>query len=101
MKKIIGGRKYDTDTARVVGGASHGYPTDFGYWSEELYLKRTGEFFVYGEGGPMSKYAHRIGQNEWSGGEELFPLSLAEAKEWGEKYLDAEEYEQIFGRCEE
>ncbi len=101
MKKIIKGRLYNTDTARVVGGASHGYPGDLGFWCEELHQKRTGEFFLYGEGGPMSKYARYCGQNQWAGGEEIIPLSLEEAKEWGEKYLSAEEYEEIFGACEE
>ena len=101
MKKIIGGKKYDTDTARLIGGISYGYPSDLNYWSEELYLKRTGEFFLYGEGGPMSKYARYCGQNQWAGGEEIIPLSLEEAQEWAETYLTAEEYEEIFGACEE
>lgn len=100
MKKIIGGRKYDTDTARVVGGTSCGHPGDLGFWSEELYQKKTGEFFLHGEGGPMSKYARRTGQNEWSGGEEIIPLTEKEAREWVEKYM-SEEYEEIFGEVEE
>jgi len=101
MKKIIGNKKYDTDTAKLIGSISYGYPSDLNYWNEELYQKKTGEFFLYGVGGPMSKYAHRIGQNEWSGGEELFPLTPEEAKRWTEEHLTAEEYEEIFGACEE
>lgn len=101
MKKIINGKMYNTDTARVVGGISRGYPGDLDYWCEELHQKRTGEFFLYGTGGPMSKYARRTGQNEWSGGEAIFPLSLEEAQRWAEEYLDANEYEEVFGTCEE
>ena len=101
MKKIINGKRYNTDTATLIGSTGHGYPGDFEYWAEELYLKKTGEFFLYGEGGPMSKYSRRIGDNEWSGGEEIRPLSLKEAQEWAEEHLNAEEYEQVFGKIEE
>jgi hypothetical protein len=101
MKKIINGKRYDTATAKKIGDASHGSNRDFRYWYEALYQKKTGEFFLYGEGGPSSKYSRSTGQNEWSGGEEINPLTLAEAQEWGEKYLDADEYEEVFGKAEE
>lgn len=101
MKRIINGRRYDTQTAKKVGEASYSNCSDFHYWSEELYVKRTGEYFLYGVGGPMSKYSQQTGQNEWTGGKEIIPLSLNEAKMWVEKYLDADEYEKIFGKVEE
>lgn len=96
MKKIIDGKRYDTDTAECIGWDSWGTPGDFKHWSEELYQKRTGEFFLYGEGGAMSKYAETIGQNEWSGGEKIMPLDYESAREWAEEHLDADEYEKIF-----
>lgn len=101
MKKIINGKRYDTETAQLIGSASYSNRTDFRFWSEELYRKKTGEFFLYGEGGPASKYSRQIEQNTWSGREQIIPLTLAEAQEWGEKYLDADEYEEVFGRIEE
>lgn len=101
MKKIINGKRYDTRTAEQIGDAGYSRPGDFEYWHEALYRKKTGEFFLYGEGGAKSKYSRRIGQNEWSGGEEIRPLTLTEAQEWAEKYLDADEYEEIFGKIEE
>ena len=101
MKKIINGKRYDTDTATLIGSARYSSPGDFEHWMEELYRKKTGEFFLYGKGGPMSRYSRSTGQNEWSGGEEIRPLSLKEAQEWAEKYLDADEYEEVFGRIEE
>lgn len=101
MKKIIGGRCYNTDTAKNLGSTGYSHPGDFSFWVERLYRKKTGEFFLHGVGGPMSKYAHQVGPNEWSGGEEIHPLSLEEAREWAEKNLETEEYEQIFGACEE
>ena len=96
MKKIINGKRYDTDTAECIGWDSWGTPGDFKHWSEELYQKRTGEFFLYGESGAMSKYAETIGQNEWSGGEKIMPLDYESAREWAEKHLGADEYEKIF-----
>ena len=101
MKKIINGKRYDTNTAKLIGETSYSNPGDFHWWCEELYQKRTGEFFLYGEGGPASKYSRQIEQNTWSGGAQIIPLTLEEAQEWGEKYLDADEYEEVFGRIEE
>jgi hypothetical protein len=101
MKKIIGGRCYDTDTAKILGSTGYSYPGDFGFWTERLYHKKTGEFFLYGIGGPLSKYARSTGLNEWSGGEEIRPLSPEEARKWAEKNLETEEFEQLFGEVEE
>lgn len=101
MKRIINGRRYDTETAKLVGYTSYSTPGDLNYWCEDLYLKRTGEYFLYGMGGPMSKYGQQTGQNEWSYGHEIRPLTLDEAKAWAEKYLDADTFEEIFGAVEE
>lgn len=101
MKKIINGKVYDTDTARDIGSDSYSNSRDFSYWSETLYQKRTGEFFLHGEGGPMSRYAETVGQNEWSGGEKIIPLSPAKAREWAEEHLTADEYEAAFGLPDE
>ena len=96
MNKIINGKRYDTDRASLVGEDSYSNSRDFNHWYEALYQKRTGEFFLYGEGGPMSKYAETIGQNEWSGGEKIMPLSVEAAKKWAEEHLTGDEYEKIF-----
>ena len=101
MKKIIKGKRYDTDTAKMVGDVqARCQRGDFCFWEEELYRKNTGEFFLYGWGGPLSKYARTCG-NETSGSEIIKPLSIEEAQEWAEKYLDGDKYEEIFGEIEE
>ena len=101
MKKIINGKVYDTQTAECVGEQSWGNMSDFAYCNEELYRKRTGEYFLYGVGGGMSKYAQSSGQNSWGWGEKILPLTLAEAQAWAEEHLDGDEYEKIFGAVEE
>lgn len=97
MKKIINGRLYDTETAKKLGSDSYSNYGDFHYWEETLYQKKTGEFFLHGEGGAATKYAKAVDQNSWSGGERIMPLSYAEASEWAEKHLSADRYIEIFG----
>ena len=99
MKKIINSKVYDTDKATLLG--SDGSGDGFSRWHEELYQKRTGEFFLYGEGGPMTKYAESIGQNQWSGGQKIIPLSMEAAMKWAEEHLSADAYEEIFGLPDE
>ena len=101
MKKIINKKVYDTKTAERIGSWDNGCYGDLSYCSEDLYRKKTGEFFLHGDGGPMSKYAKSIGDNNWAGGEIIIPLSFDKAKEWAEKHLPAEKYEEIFGEIVE
>ena len=101
MKKIINGKRYDTDTAKKLASDWYSNRTDFHYWEETLYRKNTGEYFLHGEGGPASKYAQNIEQNSWSGGEKIIPLSVENARKWAEDHLDGDEYEKIFGVVEE
>ena len=102
MKKIINGKVYDTEKAKQVASySSAGSWRDFQHYEETLYLKRTGEYFLFGEGGPMTRYARSEGQTSWTGGERIEPLTYAAAKEWAEEHLTASEYESIFGEVEE
>ena len=101
MKKIINGKMYNTETATNVGEYRSGYPNDFHYYEETLYKKKTGEFFLYGKGNAASPYTKSVGQNCWSGSEEIIPYTEAESKEWAEKHLDADEYIEVFGDVEE
>lgn len=97
MKKVINGKRYDTDTAEFVGAGHSEYPVnDFNYFKEDLYLKKTGEFFIHGIGNAGSKYSESTGYNSYIGSERLIPLTEDEAKSWVEKYLDADEYEKLF-----
>lgn len=101
MKKIINGKVYDTATATKAAEWSNnlGY-RDFNWKEETLYRKKTGEFFIHGEGGPSTNYAERAG-NMWSEGQRIIPLTYAEARKWAEEHLDGDEYETIFGAVAE
>lgn len=101
MKKIINGKVYDTGKAKELASDSYSNSRDFRHWSEVLYQKRTGEFFLHGEGGPMSRYAERVEQNSWSGGEQIIPLTYDSARQWAEEHLSGDEYEEIFGEVSE
>ena len=101
MKKIINGKLYDTETAKRIGVDSYSNTRDFHYWSEELYVKRTGEYFLHGEGGPASRYAKAVDGNSWTGGEKIIPMSDKAAREWAEEHLDADDYEAAFGMPDE
>lgn len=100
MRKIIDGKLYDTEKAKRVGEpwspAGFG-PGDFGWCEEALYRKRTGEYFLHGEGGPNTRYAEPYGQSGWTGGERIMPLTYDEAREWAEQHMDADAYIAAFG----
>ena len=101
MRRIINGKAYDTSTAKEVGNYSYLYPGEFDYVEETLYLKKTGEFFLYGEGGARSRYAESAGNGFWGSGSRIIPLREDEARAWAEGCLTGEEYEEIFGEVEE
>lgn len=101
MKKIINSKVYDTDTARCIGGIAYGLEDRLYGWSEDLYCKRTGEYFLCGEGGPGSKYSELAGPSETRGSERVFPLSYDDARAWAEQHLTADEYTAEFGEITE
>lgn len=98
MKKIINGKLYNTETAQEVSSYSTNDSwRDFSHVEETLYKKRTGEYFLFGEGGPASKYARRVESNSWSSGSAIIPLSYDDAKQWAEDHMDADDYMKEFG----
>ncbi len=96
MVKVINNKKYSTDTARVVAYYNNidGFKIlqcdDARFFEVTLYKKRTGEYFIFTEGNNRSGV--EIG---------IEPVSEEEAKRWSEIYLDADEYESIWGEVEE
>lgn len=102
MKKIINGKRYDTETATQVGyWENMADIRNFGYVCETLYRKRGGEHFLHGEGGASTKYAKSYGLNEWGFGERIMPMTHEEARQWAEEHLECDEYEAEFGEAPE
>lgn len=102
MKRIINSKLYNTETALKIGGWNNGYPwSDFRCEYERLYKKKTGEYFLFVEGGPLSEYRSSVSGGGWTYGEDIIPLSLDEAKGWAEEKLDVDEYTNEFGYPEE
>ena len=98
MKTRMNGKTYNTDTARRVGRWSNDLPTgDFKHRTEELYLKRTGEFFLYGEGGAATMFADCGEDDSTSFGRHIRPVSRGKARIWARHHLSEDEYVAIFG----
>ena len=106
MKKIINGKKYDTETAKFLGtgkeweffvydiygqmAETYEDPEDFDTPNNDIgdmYQKMTGEFFIVREYTEGQKY--------------IEPLTLRRAKRWCERNLSVDKYESIFGVVEE
>lgn len=96
MKKIINKKLYDTETAKMIASWSNGLgKSDFRGYEENLFLKKTGEFFLYGEGGGLSPYAESVGSGRGYG-KKITPLTEEEARQWAETHMEADEYLKIW-----
>ncbi len=86
MRRVIDGKIYDTKTATAVCDLPcHHYPGDFQHHETVLYKTPKGNFFLAGKGGPMSLWAEPCGNNGWSGGSGLRPITREEAREYCEQ----------------
>ena len=78
------------------------FPAVISYPADQILLVRNLlNPLLFGEGGARTRYARQVGSSTWSGGEEIRPLTIDEAREWAEKHLSADEYETIFGPVSE
>jgi hypothetical protein len=98
VKAIINGKRYNTDTATLIGesGSAGLSYSDFRQWSAGLYKTRSGRFFLAGEGGPMTQFAHHYDDGGRSSGEKIIPLDSYQAMAWAERELSAEVVETAF-----
>ena len=76
MKKLIGRKEYDTETATVIKKWTYGHFGDPEGFEEILYQTPDGFYFVYVNGGSMSNYPEAG----------ISRLSKAKAEEWLEKH---------------
>ena len=95
MKKIINGRRYDTDKATMVATIESRLPyTDFHYYEELLYRSPRGGWFLVGAGGALSRWG---GGFNGGAGTSIVPLSDAETKQWLESAEETHAIEEYFG----
>jgi len=87
MKKIIEGKKYDTETAELLFEYNNGPEIDNYYELFCLYKKNTGEYFIYGKTG-VDEYWRPLADE------------LA-AQEYCLSKLSVDAYEKIFGEVVE
>ena len=100
MKKVVDGKRYDTESAEFIESYEYGCGT-FQYESEALYRTPKGAWFVAGEGGPRSKYAVALSYSEWCGGKSITPLTETEAFAWCQKHAGVEVIDCYFAHLVE
>jgi len=93
---IIEGKKYNTETAKMIAcynnmdGIRILQRDDARFFETALYRKKTGEYFICTEGNCMSDEVNSID-----------PVSEEGAKRWSEIYLSVHKYEELWGEVEE
>jgi len=96
MRKVIEKKVYDTDTALMIAEDWNGLgDNDFRSLNEELYKTKKGNYFLYGSGGPLTKYGKSSG-NQTFGSSEIIPMSKKEAYQWLEQHGETEAIEEFF-----
>ena len=98
MKRIIDGKRYDTETAEKVawvGSWSGISRSDNTYWDAGLYRTPRGRWFLAGHGGPASLFGQPVG-NWTEGGSGIAPISEGEALRYLEHAGNIEALEQFF-----
>lgn len=97
MKKIIGGKKYDTETAERIAFRDNGCnANDLKNLEESLYRTNAGNFFLHGSGGPLSSYGKFLENRDTVGSENIVPMSEDETLEWLEEHNFVDEIETLF-----
>ena len=98
MKTKINRKTYDTEAAIALAVYTNDLPVGNIYrFTEVLYIKPDGEYFLYGHGGAMSPYAKRYANRCNASGEAIVPMSVDQAKAWVKQWGTILPYREIFG----
>ena len=93
MRSFKNGRRFDTNTGRLIGEVWNGFPKhDSDYIAERLMQNAAGIFFLHGVGGGDTRYA-KIVDGVGMLGEKIIPLSVEAANKWMESHLSPEEFQ--------
>lgn len=91
MRKRVKNNVYDTTTAKKIAcKRTSEHKLDLTYTEEDLYRKRTGEYFLDCFSSPYGKYGLKEQQTD-THHHVITPLSFNDAKDW---YKDANTYSQ-------
>lgn len=72
MRKDIDGVTYDTSRSTLDKKFTYGVPGDAAGYEESLYITFDGRYFIYTNGGTMSRYTH----------EDITPIERESVKDW-------------------
>jgi len=95
MKKLIDGHKYDTDKALFVARYSVQADELKYSFTETLFYKKKGDFFVFRHGGDRDE--EDFNKFYWVIRPEIIPLSFQEAKRWVELHCSKFRFITLFG----
>jgi len=108
MKATIDGITYNTEDQATEWVASRDCPSEavnqLRYWQEDLYRTEQGEWFLAGEGGPLTIWGvfHQDSSDCDSGdigyGAGILPLGPDQASLWLQEAGDANAWRHFFGR---
>lgn len=101
MKKIINGKVYNTEKAKLIAEAHHDNIKDADGKSlkQWMYQKKTGEYFIYAIGAAIE--LQNIFQHGYKPNAGIYPLTYDQAQKWAERELSADQWESIFGDPED
>ena len=85
MKRVVDGKVYDTDTAKLVYEYSRGFSGVARFIYEGLYKTKLGRFFIEYSGGPYSVYGECEGSTV-SGSSGIRVVDADEAMKWCERH---------------
>ena len=88
---------YDTETATKIAEVDNNYSrSDFHFCMEILHRTLQGRYFIYGEGGALSAYSQPVGNDGYTGGSDIVPLSENEAMDWLERHDEVDTLQDLF-----
>ncbi len=86
MRKVVKGKVVDTERMQKLAEVRFGNLTAYIYvWESLFYDPDSKLLYLYGRGGPASRYAEPVGIDQWSEGEKLLRLTKGLALQWLEE----------------
>lgn len=103
MKKIIGNKVFDTDTAQLIKRADHDNITSSeGKCKQSLYRKRTGDYFLCVSGARTDTFHNlHLADVKHDRERHIYPLTYEQTRSWAEAEMTADEWLAIFEPAED